>query len=144
MREIFHFMYVTDTINPVREIWGKLSTCADTNFYDKFSMPLAAPNIFVKDLRFLQRWLWRVLSPGIQRRVVRSQPMFRRNISPPSSGSNKPRNIPAWKQVESWLPLWRWRRYIPPKCRLTFNGTTWYYIPEESTLYLFVRTGKIK
>jgi hypothetical protein len=32
---------------------------------------------------------------------VESQPTFRRNISPPSSGSNKPSKIPAWKQVAS-------------------------------------------
>jgi hypothetical protein len=55
---------------------------------------------------------------------------LRRNISPPSSGStNKPRTKPAWKQVASrallaWLILrpWRWRRYVPPKRRLNFNG----------------------
>jgi hypothetical protein len=37
---------------------------------------------------------------------------FRRNLSPPSWGSNKP----AWTQVTSR----RW--YVPPKRRLTFNG----------------------
>jgi hypothetical protein len=33
----------------------------------------------------------------------------------------KPRKIPAWKQVGGIRP-WRWRRYVLPKRRLTFNG----------------------
>jgi hypothetical protein len=55
---------------------------------------------------------------------VESQPTFRRYISPQSSGSkNKLSKKPAWKQVASraFRP-WRWRRYVPPKRRLTFNG----------------------
>jgi hypothetical protein len=64
---------------------------------------------------------------------VERQPTFRRNISPPSSGSN---NKPSKKAAESmWqaepllaLLAWsifrprRWRRHVPPKSRLTFNG----------------------
>jgi hypothetical protein len=34
-----------------------------------------------------------------------SHPIFRRNISPPFSGSNKPSKIPAWKQMVSRLGL---------------------------------------
>jgi hypothetical protein len=36
---------------------------------------------------------------------VESQPTLRRNMSPPSSGSNKPSKMPAWKQVASQLGL---------------------------------------
>jgi hypothetical protein len=60
---------------------------------------------------------------------VESQQTFRSNISPPSSVSkNKPNKKPAWKQAASFYAdfllgfFWRWRRYVPPKCRLTFNG----------------------
>jgi hypothetical protein len=38
----------------------------------------------------------------------------------------EPSKKPAWKQVESRARLiiqpWKWRRYIPPKRRLTLNG----------------------
>jgi hypothetical protein len=34
---------------------------------------------------------------------------------------NKFRNKPTCKQVESRRP-WRWRRYVPPRLRLTLNG----------------------
>jgi hypothetical protein len=59
-------------------------------------------------------------------------PKFQMNILPQSSVSNKPRNIQicveAYHLHSRWylalfivLP-WRWRRYISPKHRLTFNG----------------------
>jgi hypothetical protein len=48
---------------------------------------------------------------------VGSQPKFRGYISPPSAGSNKSSKIPA-----RLIRPWRWRRYVPPKLRLTFNG----------------------
>jgi hypothetical protein len=41
--------------------------------------------------------------------------------SPMSSGSNKPSKILARKQVAN-RALYRWRRDIPPKRRMTFNG----------------------
>jgi hypothetical protein len=79
---------------------------------------------------------------------VESQPMFRRNMSPPSSGSkNKPTSEPPYIQIYNWRPRhclkwsfiiltdtcftpisccilgpWRWRRNGPPKRRLTLNG----------------------
>jgi hypothetical protein len=38
----------------------------------------------------------------------------------------KPSKKPAWKQVISRalliLRAWKWRQYVPPKSRLTFNG----------------------
>jgi hypothetical protein len=52
-------------------------------------------------------------------------------MSPRSSRSkNKPTTKPelCLVPVSRWflaclmLLLWRWRRYVPPKCRLTFNG----------------------
>jgi hypothetical protein len=63
---------------------------------------------------------------------IESLPTFRRKILPTSSMSkNKPSKKPAWKQVARralfWFlaPLilrdWWWRRYDPPKRRLTFN-----------------------
>jgi hypothetical protein len=49
-------------------------------------------------------------------------------MSPPSSGSKKkPSKKPACHLLSrlfvAWLVLrpWRWRRYVPPKRRLTFN-----------------------
>jgi hypothetical protein len=66
---------------------------------------------------------------------VESQPTFRRNMSPPSSGSkSKSSKKPGWKQSPvchvvsqcylAWLILrrWKWRRHAPPKRRLAFNG----------------------
>jgi hypothetical protein len=48
--------------------------------------------------------------------------------SPPFSGSNKPSKISAWKKVTMrwylarFIRPWRWRRYVPPKRGLSFNG----------------------
>jgi hypothetical protein len=54
------------------------------------------------DLRLSQQWLRSVLAVY----SVESQQTFRRNISPPSSGSNKPSKVPAWKQAESRVIGW--------------------------------------
>jgi hypothetical protein len=58
---------------------------------------------------------------------VKSQPTFRRNISPLSSWSNKPSKISAAFHLLSRLHLarliwtWRWRLYVLPKRRVIFN-----------------------
>jgi hypothetical protein len=54
---------------------------------------------------------------------VESQPAFWRNMSPPSSGSNKPSTIPAWKQVAS------------SNTSVDFQWTIQRYIPEDSTVH---------
>jgi hypothetical protein len=73
---------------------------------------------------------------------VESQPTFRRNISPPSSGSKK---LQAACHLRSrwflaWLILrpWRWRRYVPPKRRLAFN---WVHCIISQNIVLFMTTG---
>jgi hypothetical protein len=80
------------------------------------------------DLRLSQRWLRRVLSYGIYNALqsCESQPTFRTNISPPSSGSkSKPSNELVWNRQQTapcllpgpcWflacliLRLWIWKR----------------------------------
>lgn len=47
-----------------------------------------------------------------------SQPIFWRNISPPSSGSN----IGRRSQGEAVSAAWRWRCYVPLKCLLNVAG----------------------
>jgi hypothetical protein len=57
---------------------------------------------------------------------VENQRMFRRNIPPPSSGwKNEPvrnqheaRSQPAWFILGPWI----WKRHVPPKRRVIFNG----------------------
>jgi hypothetical protein len=39
--------------------------------------------------------------------------------------------FPAW----FILRLWRWRRYVPPKCHVDFQRTTRCLIPEDKTLH---------
>jgi hypothetical protein len=51
------------------------------------------------------------------------------------------------KSVSCWFLAWltlqplRWRRCVPPKYQLTFNGTTWRYIPEDITLTYYGSTA---
>jgi hypothetical protein len=103
----------------------------------RYSTPSPHGVYIQEDSRFSERWLWRVLSPEVYRRVVRwkSTDVWR-NTSHQSSGSEyKPSKQPAWKQVASralpsrlffaWLIIrrpWRWRLYVPPKRWLAFNG----------------------
>jgi hypothetical protein len=53
-------------------------------------------------------------------------PTFQRNLSPQSSKSwNKPRNLAnrfILISCLSYASTWRWRRHVPPKRLLTFDG----------------------
>jgi hypothetical protein len=90
---------------------------------------------------------------GYSAKSVESQLPSWRIISPPYSGSKFLWNV-GWLSayyMASYLRResslfhfcllshrlilrpWRWRRYIPLKCQLTFNKTTWYYIRKDST-----------
>jgi hypothetical protein len=44
--------------------------------------------------------------------------------------------LSRWFLARLIVRPWRWRRYVPPKCRLTFNGLS--YIPEDSTLQIVI------
>jgi hypothetical protein len=79
--------------------------------------------------------------------LLKSRPIFQRNILHPSSGSNKPSKIPARKQVasreHSILLATCFHAYSSLKmgtiCSsetlVDFEWTTWGYIPEDSTLH---------
>jgi hypothetical protein len=62
------------------------------------------------------------------------QPMFRRNISPPSSELNKPSKIPAWKQVASSSTS-KMEAIYSSETSVDFQRTTWRYIQEDCTLH---------
>jgi hypothetical protein len=71
--------------------------------------------------------------------------MFQRNILPPSSGSkNKPSKplpchlLSRWYLAQLPLRTWRWRRYVPPKCRLTVIGI--HSATSEKIVGLFITT----
>jgi hypothetical protein len=76
---------------------------------------------------------------------IKSQPTFRRNISPPSSGSkNKPSKKPAWKLVASTTTLVSCSPYsltlkmeaiCSSETLVDFQQTTFHYIPEDNTLH---------
>jgi hypothetical protein len=67
-----------------------------------------------------------------------SKPMFRRNILPPSSGSNKPSKITSVKPchlLSRWYPAWlirpwRWRWWCS-ETSVDFQRTIRHYIPED-------------
>jgi hypothetical protein len=67
------------------------------------------------DLRFSQGWLWKVLSSMIQHHVVRSKS---------ADVSEEQSFLPAYCWFLALLIQhpWIWRRYVPPKRRLIFNG----------------------
>jgi hypothetical protein len=71
----------------------------------------------------------RFMPPGIKYRgkSVESLPMFWKNMSPLSAGSNnKSSQTPKWKQVASMYGFiirpWKWERHVSSKSRLTFYG----------------------
>jgi hypothetical protein len=70
-------------------------------------------------------WAADTIADSLNVLSAESQPTFRRNISPSSSGSNKPSRLchllSPWYHSRLILWPWRWRRYVPPKRRLTFS-----------------------
>jgi hypothetical protein len=77
--------------------------------------------VYMWDLRFSQQWFWRVLSTGIQCRVVcwKSTDVLEEHVAPIFMVKE---SCSSW--FLAWLILWpwRWRRWhVPPKCRSTFN-----------------------
>jgi hypothetical protein len=69
---------------------------------------------------------------------VESQPMFRRNTSPPSSGSkNKPSKKPAWKQVASraYSSTLKIEAICSSETSVYFQRTARHYIAQDSTLH---------
>jgi hypothetical protein len=90
--------------------------------------PLCEPQM-QQNLRFSQRWFWegQFLEYSTVK-FVKSQLTYRRNTSPPSSGS---RNKPSKKSV------WRSFATYPPKHQFTFNGYTALYPPEHQHFKYF-------
>jgi hypothetical protein len=90
------------------------------------------------DLKFSQRWLWRVLSSGIYRSAVRWKwtdvseervpSIFRiKEYVMRETTMKHAVDIPenrACHLLYAWLILrpWRWRYHVPPKHRMIFNG----------------------
>jgi hypothetical protein len=102
-------LYCTEQIPAAREILSGVTRLS--NRFDRF---LSSELITMKSNIF---WDITQCSP------LKSQPKFRRNISPPSSGSDKSRKIPVWKQVAS---------------RLIFNGLNGVI---SQKIVLFITTG---
>jgi hypothetical protein len=72
----------------------------------------------MQDLTFSQRWLWRVLSSGIKRCVVRWK------STDVSGGTWRLCLLLSSRCFLAWFLLrpWWWRRHVPPERRLTLDG----------------------
>jgi hypothetical protein len=107
------------------------------------------------NLRFLQRWSWKVLYSGLSRRVVcwQSTDVSVEHIASTFRVKEKAKQETSVNQIllhaSCWifprfiyLP-WMYMRHVTLKHRLTFGGTIRRYIPEYRTLYWLRVSGNI-